>query len=126
MRTGMVICAASLAFAGLLASAEARAGRGFLGLRGSVTPRAAIVPPHGRTSPDVILGNSISHRAGAGPRYTALPGPEPVTRGIPVLAAEAPAPASASEAPVRKAVAASPWCPAERLVGSGKGFCLIN
>ncbi len=129
MRIGIMIGAATLALAGQLVSAEARGGRiggGVVGLRGSLPTRGAAVSPHRLTPPDTLLSNAISHRAGAAPRYTSLPGAEAVTRGMPVLAMEARPPAAASVAPVQKAVAARPWCPPERLVGSGAGFCLIN
>lgn len=125
MRIVIMIGAATLVFVGHLVSAEARGGGGLAGVRGAVLSRGTVVPPRLRLSPDAILSGGISHRAGTGPRYTALPGPEPITRGIPLLAVDAPATATAPVAPVQKA-AASPWCPPERLVGSGKGFCLIN
>ncbi len=111
----------AIALAVTLSSAEARGFRLRLGVGSAVAETSAPAPPRAIERLAAAIPLPI---AAAAPRVS--PGverPEPVAALTPVLVAPASERTKPSSQPVR---VSGPWCPSDRIVGAGAGFCQIN
>jgi hypothetical protein len=134
MRTPLLIGVSAFAFVSSFLSAEALDGYGgrWASLPGHALSRGSWVTPHYQTEPDSGHGENLSALDGSAMGSDGLRGTSPRSY-VPLPASESQdtsaLPASAKPHTVGaelKVEGAKPWCPPERIVGSGAGFCRIN